>query len=315
MKLMRVIEIYVKFKQAMGMSFQTSAATLKAYGRSQGNIEIHHVSPKSVLAFLNGNGALTRTWHHKFSALRVFYRFAISRGYAQISPLPTTLPKQPPAHVPYIYTRDELHRLLDATSLLIDRRRSLPQPTLRLLLLFLYGTGLRLKEALTLSCNDVDLSSNLLTIHCSKFYKSRFVPFGNQLHSLLESYLAQRQRLPMPKGMDSTYFATNRGAPIGKRCIELNFQRLCYLTDIHRSDSTNRQPCLHDLRHTFAVHRLTLWYRSNTDVQRSLPHLSTYLGHVRLASTQRYLNMTQDLLREANNRFELYALPEVCHAK
>jgi integrase len=76
---------------------------------------------------------------------------------------------------------------------------------------------------------------------------------------------------------------------------------------VRRDDGARYQPRLHDLRHTFAVHRLTSWYRRNKDVQRLLPQLSVYLGHVHLAATQVYLTMTSELLDEANQRFERYA--------
>jgi len=66
------------------------------------------------------------------------------------------------------------------------------------------------------------------------------------------------------------------------------------------------QPRLHDLRHAFSVHRLVVWYRQGADVQRLLPQLATYLGHVHLAATQRYLTMTPELLQEACQRFESY---------
>ena len=74
-----------------------------------------------------------------------------------------------------------------------------------------------------------------------------------------------------------------------------------------------RQPRLHDLRHTFAVHRLTAWYQQGADVQRLLPQLSVYMGHACLSSTQFYLTMTPDLLQQAGSRFEHYALPEDNH--
>jgi integrase len=79
------------------------------------------------------------------------------------------------------------------------------------------------------------------------------------------------------------------------------------MAHIERHDDSYFQPRLHDLRHTFAVHRLTEWYRQNADVQRMLPALSTYLGHVDLKATQRYLTMTPELLEQANRRFEQYA--------
>jgi len=75
---------------------------------------------------------------------------------------------------------------------------------------------------------------------------------------------------------------------------------------VRRSDGARYQPRLHDLRHTFAVHRLISWYRQGADVQKLLHHLSVYLGHVHLADTQVYLSMTPELLREANARFERY---------
>ena len=59
------------------------------------------------------------------------------------------------------------------------------------------------------------------------------------------------------------------------------------------------------------MHRLTSWYRQGADVQALLPHLSVYLGHVHLRSTQVYLTMTPELLHEAGQRFERYAGTEV----
>ena len=55
-----------------------------------------------------------------------------------------------------------------------------------------------------------------------------------------------------------------------------------------------------------AVHRVVSWYRQGADVQRLLPQLATYLGHVHIAATQRYLTLTPELLREASQRFEHY---------
>ncbi len=78
--------------------------------------------------------------------------------------------------------------------------------------------------------------------------------------------------------------------------------------EVLRYDGARYQPRLHDLRHTFAVHRLVAWYKQGADVQRLLPMLATYLGHVHITGTQKYLTMTSELLQEANARFENYAL-------
>ena len=95
--------------------------------------------------------------------------------------------------------------------------------------------------------------------------------------------------------------------------LQQNFRILCDRAGIRRTD-TREQPRIHDLRHTFAVHRLTSWYQQGADVQRLLHHLSVYLGHVHLRHTQVYLSMTPELLREASQRFERYAGKERRHA-
>ncbi|MCO4883503.1 hypothetical protein L8949_41930, partial [Paraburkholderia caribensis] len=71
---------------------------------------------------------------------------------------------------------------------------------------------------------------------------------------------------------------------------------------VRRNDGARYQPRLHDMRATFAVHRLTIWYQQGADVQRLLPLLSTYLGHASIAATQVYLPMSPELLVEASIR-------------
>ena len=113
--------------------------------------------------------------------------------------------------------------------------------------------------------------------------------------------------------MAAAFFLGRRGRAIGRQTAERYFRIIRDRIGLKRRDGAYFQPRLHDLRHTFAVHRLVAWYRSGADVQRLLPQLSTYLGHVGLAETQHYLSMTPELLREASRRFESYACLEVSH--
>ena len=64
---------------------------------------------------------------------------------------------------------------------------------------------------------------------------------------------------------------------------------------------------MHDFRHRFAIRTLLGWYRSGIDPAQRLLYLSTFMGHVALSSTAVYLTITEDLLREANVRFERFA--------
>jgi integrase/recombinase XerD len=126
------------------------------------------------------------------------------------------------------------------------------------------------------------------------------------LTSALKTYVAQRAKEPSTKP-DAALFLTRNGTPLVRYTAENVFRRLRVRAGVLRHDSGRYQPRLHDLRHAAAVHRLISWYRQGADVQRLLPQLATYLGHVHIAATQRYLTLTPELLHEASQRFEQYA--------
>ncbi len=204
-----------------------------------------------------------------------------------------------------------MRRLLDAA----QRKREgwlLEPHTLRMLLLLLYGTGLRISEAVRLSLADLDLSAGVFTIRESKFYKSRFVPVGHDLLKALRHYIV----LQWPAGAPATtpLLGTRKGNRVTRQQAERSFQCLRKEAGVSRAGGPRSQPRLHDFRHTFATVRLVSWYREGKNVQRLLPHLSTYLGHYKIRHTQRYLTMTTELLREASMCFERYATPEAQHA-
>ncbi|SOE57522.1 Site-specific recombinase XerD [Burkholderia sp. D7] len=304
MKLPEAVAAYVAYKQSLGMRFATEARTLKSFYRTLGDIDMREVDADSVYVFLAGNGPITAFWHRKLNALRGFYRFAIARGYTISSPLPLTVPKEPRTFVPYIYSREEMKRLLAATA---DRERcNLSSLTCRTLLLLLYGTGLRIGEAVGLNLADMDLDSGILCIRESKFYRTRLVPTGPDLTSVLAQYAAERNKWP-PLNPDAAFLLTKRGQRLSRAGAEYAFKQLRERAQVRRDDSARYQPRLHDLRHTYTVTRLVSCYREGADVQRLLPQLATYLGHVDIASTQHYLTMTPELLRQASSRFERYA--------
>lgn len=304
MKLPEAVVAYVAYKQSLGMRFATESRTLKSFYRTLGDIDMREIDADRVYAFLAGKGPITAFWHRKLSALRGFYRFAIARGYTTSSPLPLTVPKEPRTFVPYIYSREEMKRLLAATA---DRERcNLSSLTCRTLLLLLYGTGLRIGEALGLNLADVDLDSGILCIRESKFYRTRLVPTGPDLTSVLVQYAVERNKWP-PLNRDAAFLLTKRGQRLSRAGAEYAFKQLRERAQVRRDDSARYQPRLHNIRHTYTVTRLASWYREGADVQRLLPQLATYLGHVHIAATQHYLTMTPELLRQASLRFERYA--------
>lgn len=307
MKLIDVVTAYVILQRSLGLRFKAADRLLRQFARMMGDIDIEEVRPDAVIPFLDGAGQRSATWKVRYSTLSGLYRFAINRGYVSASPLPASVPKLPPPQSPYVYSTDELRRLIEATPILHVGHSRQQASMYRTLLLLLYGSGLRISEALGLNINDVNLTERVITVRDTKFFKTRLVPIGPKLTLELIAYVERRRTLPMPAGADSRLFTTRTGRGWPYSHVITLFQHLRKAAHIDCPAGELRPPRLHDLRHTAAVHRVVAWYRTGQDVQRLLPQLSTYLGHLDLRSTQRYLRMTPELLQEASQRFAKYA--------
>ena len=310
MTLREAIEQYILWRRAQGAKFTNGANLLRRFlGYVDGEATCDAVTTTQVLAFLTGNGPLTRHRENKYHALVGFWRHAISRGHATRSPLPNSEPKSPPRAPPYIYSRDELRRLLDPSTVECSRRGAvqLDAAIFRTLLLLLYGAGLRFSEATGLTLADVDPAEDVLTIRATKFYKSRLVPIGPQLATVLANYIALRRRCEVAQSETSFLLANRDGTRLASSTVLAAFDALRRIAGVHGVTGGRQIPRLHDLRHSFAVHNLTAWYRQGADVQRLLPVLSTYLGHADLEGTKVYLSMTPELLQQASLRFARYA--------
>ena len=310
MKVQELIELYIAHRRAMGEEQRSPGYMLSAFGHFVGRtVDADTVTSDQVEVFLGGRKPLARSWHSKYYVLHAFYQYALRRGHIKRSPLPAVVPKRPPAFVPYIYSHRELQMLVRMARAPRPRWSCLEADTFSLALITLYATGLRVRELIKLNCADVNFTNSVMTVHRSKFGKTRLVPIGMPLQQALQSYV-QRHAVMTP---DSPFFITRTGSRIKIGVLQQNFRKLCWRAGITRADGGRFQPRLHDLRHTFAVHRLTAWYRQGADVQKLLPQLSTYLGHVYIQATQVYLTMTPELLQQASQRFENYVIKENIH--
>lgn len=314
MRLWTATREYVAAKQSCGMEFRAEAYLLRRFTKAiSGRTSISKVSPEAVRKFLGSPGSGIAYWNKKYHTLHGFWTFAIQRGYTNRCPLPAQSLRDFRLFSPYIYTHDELKRLLGGVSTYQNRPGKLETVTVRAMLLLLYGAGLRISEAIHLTCSDVDLADSTLLIRCTKFHKTRRIAISPQLCAVLREYDENRRKGDYVRDPASPFFTYHDGGIIKRGVFETGFRNLRHHVGIGPTKG-RKQPRVHDLRHTFAVHRVISWYRSGSDVQRLLSGLSTHLGHVDLFSTQVYLTMTPELLVEASLRFERYA-EEVVHGK
>ncbi len=257
MTLNEIVLRYVAFRKSMGEDFTSAESLLRTFCRHVGeNIELAEVTADQVQNFLAGTGSVSGYWRRKYDVLRGLYRYAISRGFIDRAPLPRTA-VQAPRFRPYIYTVDELRRLLNGISTCLNPPRKLEPHTMRAILLLLYGAGLRVGEVVALTLADVDVVGSMITIRNTKFHKTRIVPLGPQLNQIIADYARCRQTAGHSADASAPFFVLRRGTPTSVQIIQYAFRRLRRHTGVCRSDGARYQPRLHDMRHCFAVRRLT----------------------------------------------------------
>lgn len=244
----------------------------------------------------------------RYHLLRRFCRFLAKRRPETFVPGESLRPRGRPPASAHIYSRDELRLLLDGARSLRDWGRWHPCPirskTMYAILVLLATSGLRISEALHLTFKDVDLDEGVLSIHQSKFRKSRLVPLSPGTVDELRRYHAIRVAVAS-SGPSEAFFVSGRGKAYSTGCVQGMFRAIAIQAGL--CGPKGRGPRLHDLRATFAVTRLLTWYRDGANVMARLPLLSTYLGHACISDTEVYLRITTAVLEEANIRFHAFA--------
>jgi site-specific recombinase XerD len=169
----------------------------------------------------------------------------------------------------------------------------------------LYSTGLRIGEALNLTLQDVDLKRHVIEVREGKFKKSRYVPISSSTAKHLATYLRRRRTAGFSNAPTAYVFLNIIGTRHGHPGFVTLFLEILRTLGL-RGPKGQAGPRIHDLRHTFAVHRLLAWYRQGSDLATKLPLLSSYLGHSTITGTEVYLHATAQLLQSAGQRFHAY---------
>lgn len=296
---------FLAFKRARGYRYARAEFMLRSFDRFLSSAVQRHRRWRledTILAWLASRPSRKAiSVAMDLSVIREFWRYLRRRDPRRFAreprwpQLPTT-----PQFVAHVLSRQQVCLLLRLVGKL--ERATFRRPLYRALLLVLYCTGLRFGEAVRLRLRDLDLPRRLFFVAESKG-RSRWVPFHPSLAVELARYLRARHVFVGSKGApgDPIFVGANRKA-LSVKTASYTISKL-YRSAKLKPAQGRGGPRPYDLRHTFAVHRLTRWYRQRVDLHARLPWLSAYLGHVDLLGTETYLTATPELLGLAAERF------------
>lgn len=232
--------------------------------------EVTKADVTAYLADLHRRGLAKTSVCRKLSTLRAFYRFLRQRKLAVEDPCATlSNPKLPKAHPKVLNVDQALHLVESDVAPDPEGLRDLA------LLEVLYGSGLRVSEALGLDFAHLDLDQKLVRV-LGKGRKERIVPLTGAAAERLERYLEQRGAFG-PQAREQAVFLGKRGGRLTRRQADRIVKAMAVLSGAPVGISP------HTLRHSFATHML----QAGADL-RSVQEL---LGHSRISTTQRYTHL------------------------
>jgi len=287
--LSEAITRYIALHHAMGFKFRNQAGVLHHFAVFAEPRGDDYVRTETVLA-----------WAAEApSAAGRRGRLLVVRRFAQHMQAEDQRYEVPSAHafgraqrqrrMPHIYTPDDIRLLLHAAAQLtpIGSIRPLTYVTLFALIA---STGLRISEALALQLDQLTPAG--LLIAQTKFRKSRLVPLHPTAQQGLHRYMVCRRQVG---GTSRSLFVSLWGTGLTYSTVYSVFLDLMRSSGL-RGGPGSPGPCIHDLRHTFAVRALEQCPGSEEEIGRHVLALSTYLGHAHPSDTYYYLQATPKLL-------------------
>jgi integrase len=302
------LQRFLDLKRAMGYRYREEALLVRDLDRFMTS-RLPANDPVLTLdlarEYLARRGTESETTRaHRLTIIREVSRFLRLEDPRTAIPGPRFLGILRSRFVPRVLTREEgAHFLHACATLPYDCRSPLRHIVFGTAFRVLYLTGLRTGEILRLTQADADLHAGVLHIHHTKFGKSRLIPMASDLVGHLEQCRKAVRAHLHTWTSDTPFFPKASGRSYGRSALRHAFHQLLDRAGIARV-SGGRRLRVHDTRHSFAVLRLALWYEQHVDLGAKLPLLATYLGHVDLISSQRYLQLTQDVVAEITQRHQ-----------
>lgn len=298
------VEEYLAIRRSLGFELRHVASYLYDFvGLADAEGAAHLTTALALRWAQQPATAHPSSWARRLGIVRRFAAWHRAADPQTEIPADGLLPYRYRRKPPYIYSDDEIARLVHAAAAL-PSANALRAHTYATFFGLLVVTGLRVSEALKLDRQDVDLQEGILTIRRTKFGKSRLVPLHPSSRDALDRYAGRRDAL-RPGRSTPAFFVSARGTRLTEWSARYTFATISRQIGLRAPAGGQRHgrgPRLHDMRHRFAARTLIDWYRTGVDVEREIPKLATYLGHVHVHDTYWYIEGVPELLQLATER-------------
>jgi integrase/recombinase XerC len=249
-------------------------AEFSAYVAAREWKTIDHIVIRGFLSRLYDKGLSKTSVARALAAVRSLYRWLAQEGVVEQNPAKLVATPKLPKKLPRVPTIEEMNSVLDGQ---MPGTAAFPQRD-RLMLELLYGCGIRNSELTGIDLDDIRLSAEAILIR-GKGKKERYVPFGEAAKHALAAYLPARKTVLEESHRNSPALLINRR---GGRLTTRSVGRIIKQIAIAKGLSPDVHP--HTLRHAFGTHML--------EEGADLRAIQELLGHERLATTQRYTQLS-----------------------
>jgi integrase len=290
---------YLRIRRQLGFELKRAGRELTGFVAFLEQAGAERITTELALRWACQPGASQRYHSLRLGMVRGFAQYVATLDPESEIPPARLLPSSLRRITPYLYCEREITELMAAAGALTP---ALKGATYRTIIGLLAVTGIRIGEALALDRDDVDVEEGMLRLRVAKQDKQRDVPLHQTTTDALREYAAARDRACQRPSTAAFFFSTS-GARICGSVFDQTFRTLLrQVKPQPGAEHAHRRA--HDLRHTFAVQSLLRWHQTGVDVERTMPLLSTYLGHIDPKSTYWYLHATPELMRPVARKLE-----------
>jgi integrase len=295
--LTELVKSYVEMKRACGFSFGIQGSLLRRFAEFSEERGRRYVCAQTAIEWAGAAPTVYQSARRLGHVIR-FARYLRAEDARHELPPPIFGGQRRPRRVPYIFSKDEIRRIVQTTSQL--GQRALCRETYSTLFALLACTGLRVSEAIQLRYEDVTRDG--LIIRRSKFKKSRIIPLHESTQAALQRYIEHRRAY---EAFDDHVFISLRRKPLRLLGVEHAFRTTVNKIGLPRGPGLPR-PTPHALRHSVAVRALETCPCDRDRITQHTVALSTYLGHYSAAETHWYLQATPQLMASIAERCESF---------